>query len=145
MNKILSLFSALTVAGFVSTAPALAQDIKIPNIIEMSGAGATVGANWKNGVEMAIAEINAAGGILGKKVTIDVVDTQSIRQHVDDGVRGQHGPRQREAKAIPGHRVDEPRRIPGQDHSGSASRARIDGHRTEDLRLADERRAGEAR
>ena len=59
-------------------APAFAQDtIKIPNIIELSGAGATVGANWKNGSSLAIDEINAAGGILGKKVVLEFVDTAS--------------------------------------------------------------------
>ena len=57
---------------------AFAQDtIKIPNIIELSGAGATVGANWKNGSTLAIDEINAAGGILGKKVVLEFVDTAS--------------------------------------------------------------------
>ena len=31
---------------------AAAQDIVIPNIIELSGGGATVGAMWKNGSSM---------------------------------------------------------------------------------------------
>jgi branched-chain amino acid transport system substrate-binding protein len=58
--------------------PARAQDtIKIPNIIELSGAGATVGANWKNGSSLAVDEINAAGGILGKKIVLEFVDTGS--------------------------------------------------------------------
>ena len=58
--------------------PALAhaQDtIKIPNIIELSGGGATVGTNWKNGSSMAVDEINAAGGILGKKIDLIFIDT----------------------------------------------------------------------
>ena len=58
--------------------PAVAQDtIKIPNIIELSGAGATVGNNWKNGSSLAVEEINAAGGILGKKIRLEFVDTAS--------------------------------------------------------------------
>ena len=67
--------------------PALAQDtIKIPNIIELSGAGATVGNNWKNGSSLAVDEINAAGGILGKKIQLEFVDTalrprQGARRH----------------------------------------------------------------
>jgi hypothetical protein len=36
---------------------AAAQDIVIPNIIELSGGGATVGAMWKNGSSMAVDEI----------------------------------------------------------------------------------------
>ncbi|MBL8664597.1 MAG: ABC transporter substrate-binding protein [Candidatus Odyssella sp.] len=58
--------------------PAAAQDsITIPNIIELSGAGATVGNNWKNGSSLAVEEINAAGGILGKKIVLEFVDTGS--------------------------------------------------------------------
>ncbi len=69
---------ALVAAAIGFAAPALAQDtIKIPNIIELSGAGATVGNNWKNGSSLAVDEINAAGGILGKKVQLEFVDTGS--------------------------------------------------------------------
>jgi branched-chain amino acid transport system substrate-binding protein len=68
-------------ACLVATLPALpaaAQDsITIPNIIELSGAGATVGNNWKNGSSLAVEEINAAGGILGKKIVLEFVDTGS--------------------------------------------------------------------
>ena len=71
--------TAMLMAGaFGMAAPALAQDtVKIPNIIELSGAGATVGANWKNGSSLAVDEINAAGGILGKKIVLEFVDTGS--------------------------------------------------------------------
>ena len=69
---------ACLVAAAALAAPAAAQQpLRIPNIIEMSGAGATVGTNWKNGLEIAVEEINAQGGILGRKVEITVVDTQS--------------------------------------------------------------------
>ena len=72
-----SAFAALAAAA-LSAGPVLAQDtIKIPNIIELSGAGATVGTNWKNGSSMAVEEINAAGGILGKKIELEFVDTAS--------------------------------------------------------------------
>ncbi|MGE0734495.1 MAG: ABC transporter substrate-binding protein [Alphaproteobacteria bacterium] len=64
--------------GLIAAAPAFAQDtIKIPNIIELSGAGATVGNNWKNGSSLAVDEINAKGGILGKKIVLEFVDTGS--------------------------------------------------------------------
>jgi branched-chain amino acid transport system substrate-binding protein len=55
-----------------------AQDvIKISNIVELSGGGATAGTNFKNGVELAVKEINASGGILGKKIQTTTTDTQS--------------------------------------------------------------------
>lgn len=69
---------ALGAAAIVFAVPAYAQDvIKIPNIIELSGAGAPVGQNWKNGTSMAVDEINAKGGILGKKIALEFVDTAS--------------------------------------------------------------------
>ncbi len=51
--------------------------IKIANIVELSGGGASAGTNFKNGVELAVKEINAAGGILGKKIETVTTDTQS--------------------------------------------------------------------
>ena len=78
---------AILVACLAAATPAVAQDtIKIPNIIELSGGGATVGNNWKNGSSLAVDEINAAGGILGKKIVLEFVDTairsgQGARRH----------------------------------------------------------------
>jgi len=54
-----------------------AQDIKIANLVELSGPGATSGTQFKDGIELAIKEINASGGILGKKITYTTEDTQS--------------------------------------------------------------------
>ncbi|XEN33016.1 ABC-type branched-subunit amino acid transport system substrate-binding protein (plasmid) [Ensifer sp. WSM1721] len=39
-----------------------ADTIKIANVIELSGAGATVGSNWRDALKLAFEEINAAGG-----------------------------------------------------------------------------------
>jgi len=54
-----------------------AQDIKIANLVELSGPGATSGTQFKDGIELAIKEINASGGILGKKISYTTEDTQS--------------------------------------------------------------------
>jgi len=70
--------AALTGLAVLASVPAQAQDtIKIANIVEMSGPGTTSGVMFKNGVEMAIKEINAAGGILGKKISYTSEDTQT--------------------------------------------------------------------
>jgi branched-chain amino acid transport system substrate-binding protein len=72
----LKLIAACAIAASATTT--FAQDvIKIANIVELSGAGATAGTNFKNGVELAVNEINAAGGILGKKIKTTTSDTQS--------------------------------------------------------------------
>ncbi len=54
-----------------------AETLKIANVVELSGTGATAGTNFKNGVELAVKEINAAGGILGRKIETSTMDTQS--------------------------------------------------------------------
>ena len=76
------------------------ETIKIANIVELSGGGATAGTNFKNGVELAVKEINAAGGILGKKIQTTTSDTQSnpgvakglTQKAVDDNVFAIFGP-----------------------------------------------------
>jgi branched-chain amino acid transport system substrate-binding protein len=70
--------AALAVTGILATAsPVLAQDIKIGMIAGMSGPGATYGASMRQGFDMAIKEINDAGGINGRKVVLDVADDAS--------------------------------------------------------------------
>ncbi|CAM3463065.1 ABC transporter substrate-binding protein [Polaromonas hydrogenivorans] len=78
MNKrfALKLIAACAIAA--SATAGFAQEvIKIANIVELSGGGASAGTNFKNGVELAVKEINAAGGILGKKIQTTTNDTQS--------------------------------------------------------------------
>ena len=78
VNKRHLLAAALASLAALAAVPAHAQDtIKIANIVEMSGPGTTAGVMFKNGVEMAIKEINAGGGILGKKISYTTEDTQS--------------------------------------------------------------------
>ncbi|MCP5152806.1 MAG: ABC transporter substrate-binding protein [Ectothiorhodospiraceae bacterium] len=69
---------ALAAAVGLWSAVAGAQDtVKFASIIELSGNGAAIGTNWRDAVDMAVEEINAAGGILGKKIEIEHLDTQS--------------------------------------------------------------------
>ncbi|WP_092948413.1 ABC transporter substrate-binding protein [Roseateles sp. YR242] len=69
--------AAMATAGLMPLAAQAQQAIKIAVLQELSGAGATAGTNAKNGIELAVKEINAAGGILGKKIETMVTDTQS--------------------------------------------------------------------
>jgi branched-chain amino acid transport system substrate-binding protein len=69
---------ALTAGVLAVPGLAMAQNtIKVANIVELSGGGASAGTNFKNGVELAVKEINAAGGILGKKIETSTNDTQT--------------------------------------------------------------------
>jgi branched-chain amino acid transport system substrate-binding protein len=71
------LTSALAVAGLIFTTSANAQAIKVAKIVELSGGGTTAGTMYRNGAKLAFNEINAAGGIMGRKVEISEMDTQS--------------------------------------------------------------------
>ena len=74
--------------------------IKIVDIVELSGGGATAGTNFDNGVKLAVKEINAAGGILGRKIDLQSLDTQTnpgiakalSQKAVDDGAYVVMGP-----------------------------------------------------
>ena len=67
--------AALALVG--ACAPALAQPVPIVGIVELSGSGATAGTNFDNGVKLAVKEINAAGGIVGRKIDYASWDTQT--------------------------------------------------------------------
>src|SRR6476660_5913160 len=72
------LFASLIVAGVGMTNPSVAQStVYIPAILELSGAGAVSGTNFRDGMLLAIDEINAKGGILGRKIDTPLLDTQS--------------------------------------------------------------------
>lgn len=74
--------------------------IKLATIVELSGAGATSGTNFKQGIELAIKEINAAGGVMGRKLDSSYADTQSnpgvakglATKAIDDDVFAVFGP-----------------------------------------------------
>jgi branched-chain amino acid transport system substrate-binding protein len=82
--------------------PLLAQTgpIKISGLVELSGTGTTSGTNFNDGVKLAVKEINASGGILGRKVEYSASDTQSQPQvakalavkAIDDGAYVVMGP-----------------------------------------------------
>ncbi|MEJ7668687.1 MAG: ABC transporter substrate-binding protein [Casimicrobiaceae bacterium] len=70
---------AAAIFAFAIAVPALAQQrpVAIVGLVELSGTGATAGTNFDNGVKLAVKEINAAGGILGRKIEYTSMDTQS--------------------------------------------------------------------
>ena len=74
----LSLFAAALAAALGMAGSAFAQStVYIPAILELSGAGAVSGTNFRDGMLLAIDEINAKGGLLGRKIDTPLLDTQS--------------------------------------------------------------------
>src|SRR5688572_27361607 len=60
--------------GLAFAGTAAAQDLTIGVAGPMTGGEATFGRQLKNGAEQAVADINAAGGVLGKKIALEVGD-----------------------------------------------------------------------
>ena len=103
--------------GLAFADPASAQ-IKLGVAGPITGGSAAFGAQLKNGVEQAVADINAAGGILGQQI---VVSTGDDRADPKEG-------RDRSLQL----RRDDPgfRGLPGERHSGDlALRNQSEGHR----------------
>ena len=71
MKKILGVLSAVVLAlTLASCSKAESNSVKIGGIFPLSGQVAVYGVECKNGVDLAIEEINAAGGINGKPVVL---------------------------------------------------------------------------
>ena len=66
-----------TLFALATGAASAQQPILITGLVELSGTGATSGTNFDNGAKLAAKEINAAGGILGRKIEYTSSDTQS--------------------------------------------------------------------
>jgi branched-chain amino acid transport system substrate-binding protein len=69
--------SALSVSGIAGRAFAADGDIKLASIHDLSGLFDIYGKSMDQAVMLAIDEINAAGGLIGKKVEQVTYDTQS--------------------------------------------------------------------
>lgn len=96
--RVLALGMAFAAAAIL---PAAAQErVKLINVVELSGAGATAGTQWKNGIDLAVADINARGGILGRQIEIVHYDTQTnpgntraaVQRAIDEGTYAVLGP-----------------------------------------------------
>ncbi|KYZ75736.1 ethanolamine utilization protein EutJ [Anaerosporomusa subterranea] len=68
---------AAVLSGCGGAAKPEAKDIKIGGNLELTGGIATFGQSTANGIKLAIKEINAAGGVLGKQLTFIVADNKS--------------------------------------------------------------------
>ena len=71
IKKLLLVLAALSLLiPAVACAPKEAETIKIGCVMDLSGDLAAMGARMLNGAKLAVEEINAAGGVLGKQVEL---------------------------------------------------------------------------
>lgn len=74
---LLGLVGALTTALALAPAASAQNTVKLAIVAEVTGGGAPSGTMWRDGVILAVEEINKKGGILGKTLESFVMDTQS--------------------------------------------------------------------
>ena len=74
MSKTIRLAAALL---FALAAPAMAQDIKVGTIFPLSGGAGPDGQTVTNAVKLMVDQINAKGGLLGRKLVVVSKDDES--------------------------------------------------------------------
>jgi branched-chain amino acid transport system substrate-binding protein len=80
-KRCVSKFTLVAAAALsLSVGTASAQDFKVGMAAGLTGYAATVDRAWRDGVEIAIAALNAKGGILGRKISLVVEDNKSEPQ-----------------------------------------------------------------
>src|SRR3982074_3235950 len=67
----LAVFASVSLGAMAQQGPVLFY-----GIMELSGTPGTTGDHFAHGVKLAVKEINAAGGILGRKIIFVAEDTQ---------------------------------------------------------------------
>src|SRR5436309_2646116 len=65
-------FAAL--ALMLAASFAQAQDIKVAVVGPVTGSNAALGEQMKRGAQMAVADLNAKGGVMGKKLALEIAD-----------------------------------------------------------------------
>ncbi len=82
-NKSKQMLCAVTAMGMLALAVtgcgggSSSDTIKLGANLEMTGTNATFGQSATNGAKLAIKEVNAKGGVLGKKISLVVADNKS--------------------------------------------------------------------
>lgn len=80
MPRTTRLALAGAMAGALAATPALAQDVKIGGLFPMTGDLQAYGSTAKQGVELAVKEINANGGVLGEDLEVAFADSKTTPQ-----------------------------------------------------------------
>ncbi len=78
MRKLTLPLVAAFAAAALSTSSATAEDIVVATAGPITGQYASFGEQMKRGAELAVADINAAGGVLGKMLKLEVGDDACV-------------------------------------------------------------------
>ena len=79
---------ATVCAAFFALSCSKSEDVtRVGAYLSLSGPDSTFGTDTRDGVELALSEVNAAGGIKGKKVKVLYEDDKSTAQEASQKVR----------------------------------------------------------
>lgn len=90
-RAILAGLSAIAAALLAGHAGAQAPDLKLSTLLPVTGPYANYAVEFRLGFEIARDEINAKGGVAGRKLDLSIIDTQSNNGQVVSLVRGACG------------------------------------------------------
>ena len=70
---------ALAAAGLLAASAGIAhaQDVTIGAVLPLTGPSASIGEDQRRGMELAVERVNAAGGVLGRKLRVIIEDSGS--------------------------------------------------------------------
>jgi branched-chain amino acid transport system substrate-binding protein len=85
-KRLVVLAFVLAIVSFAckKTAP---EEIRVGAYLSLSGPDSTFGTDTREGIELAVDEINAAGGVKGKRLVVLYEDTESRTQEASQKVR----------------------------------------------------------
>lgn len=68
------LLAVMATTGVMSAGQALAQ-VNVGAVLPLTGSSASIGEDQRRGIELAVAQVNAKGGVLGQKLNVMVEDS----------------------------------------------------------------------
>src|SRR5438093_8659591 len=77
MRTVIALGVAVIAVVAIAHVGSTQDALKLAIVAEITGGGAPSGTMWRDGVILAVEDINKKGGILGRKLETVVMDTQS--------------------------------------------------------------------
>ena len=78
---------AFVIIGAANAASAEKEPVTFGSLVMLTGFLATPGLDMQRGEQIAVDEINAAGGVLGRKLKLIFEDTESTSEKAVEGVR----------------------------------------------------------
>ena len=62
-------------------------DVSVGAVLPLTGASASIGEDQRRGIELAVAQINAKGGVLGQKLAVRIEDSGGSANTALDAAR----------------------------------------------------------